>query len=79
MIEAAAGRVAVPPAAGAEVAGAGVGLAPAAAAEAAGTGAAPTDVVDPGPVVALSAGCEAWATGAGGGVSSTRLSAIQCR
>jgi hypothetical protein len=78
MVEATAGKTAVPPVAGAEAAGTGVELAPAAAAEAAGTGAAPTGLVDAGAVVALSAGCEAWAAGAGGWVSSTRVSAIQC-
>ena len=77
-VEAAAGKAAVPPVAGAEAAGTGVELAPAAAAETLGDGAVPTDVADTGAVVALSAGCDAWAAGAGGGVSSTRVSVIQC-
>jgi hypothetical protein len=73
-VEVAAGSAAVPPGAGTEAESAGAGLAPVAV-DTAATGA---DVEVAGAVVAGSAGCEARATAAGGGVSSTRLSAIQC-
>ena len=73
-----AGRAVVPPEAGTDVAGAGVERALVAAVDAAIEGAVATEVAAAAAAVLLLAGC-AWPTGAGGGESSTCVSAPRCR